>query len=188
MEIGRLEGMEVEANAATLLVEQVGNDIRQALHTMQMWHAQSSTLRYGELKAGMSRIEKDQVLRHSPFDACMQILGGSKHDLSERYNSFFIDYSLIPLMVQENYLVAAKSNATRVSEVNMMETLAAAADAVADMELAGSSLRGQDQHWELLPTQAMFTVRVGSIVQGFLGFPTFHPGWASTARQERRLA
>ena len=155
---------------------------------MQMWHAQSSTLQYKELKAGMARIEKDQVLRHSPFDACMQILGGSKTDLGERYNSVFIDYSLIPLMVQENYLVAAKTNAPRMDEVRMMETLASAADAVADMELAGASLRGQDQHWELLPAQAMLTVRVGSIVQGFLGFPTF-PAWlgkySSTGKKAR---
>jgi hypothetical protein len=41
---------------------QVGNDIRQVLHVMQMWRAQSSTLRYSELKEGMARIEKDKVI------------------------------------------------------------------------------------------------------------------------------
>ena len=31
-----------------------------------------------------------QVLRQSPFDACMQIIGGPKTSLQERYDSFFI--------------------------------------------------------------------------------------------------
>ena len=32
-----------------------------------------------------------------------------------------------------------------------------------------------DQHWELLPATAMFAVRAGSLVQGFMPFPAF-PG------------
>jgi hypothetical protein len=49
------------------------------------------------------------VLRQSPFDACLQILSGQKTNLDDRYNAFFIDYSLIPLMVQQNYIDSAKS-------------------------------------------------------------------------------
>ena len=44
-----------------LLVSQVGNDIRQVLHAMQMWRAKSRNMRYTELKDGMQRIEKDKV-------------------------------------------------------------------------------------------------------------------------------
>ena len=39
-----------------------------------------------------------QVLRQSPFDACLQILSGNKSPFEERYNAFFIDYSLLPLV------------------------------------------------------------------------------------------
>jgi hypothetical protein len=42
-------------------------------------------------KGGMMQvIEKDKVLRQSPFDACGTILAGPKVDFMERYNSFFI--------------------------------------------------------------------------------------------------
>ena len=51
--------------------------------------------------------------------------------------------------------------------------LSQAADAASDMELAGSSLMGNDQHWELLPTQACLSLRVGSFVSGFQAFPAF---------------
>jgi replication factor C subunit 1 len=102
--VARNEGLNVEQNAAELLVEQVGNDIRQVLHAMQMWRAQSTSMRYGDLKDGMSRIEKDKVLRQSPFDACLQILSGSKCPLDDRYNGYFVDYNLMPLLVQQNYI------------------------------------------------------------------------------------
>ena len=35
------------------------------------------------------------------------------------------------------------------------------------------SPQGADQHWELLPTQAAFSLRVGSIISGFQAFPAF---------------
>ena len=35
---------------------------------------------------------------------------------------------------------------------------------------------GADQHWELLPAQAVMTLRVGALVNGWQAFPTF-PAW-----------
>lgn len=194
IKIAAMEGLQVDMNAAECLVEQVGNDIRQVLHAMQMWSAQSTSMRYSELKDGMKRIEKDKVLRQSPFDACMLILGGDKQstDLNERYNSFFIDYSLVPLLVQQNYVDASKGGIFRnpkLSEIDRMNDLAQAAAAVSDMELASATIRGGDMHWDLLPIQAATAVRVGHIVQGFQAFPTF-PAWLgkySTTGKMKRL-
>jgi replication factor C subunit 1 len=111
--VGRTEGLTIESNAAEMLVEQVGNDIRQVLHTMQMWRAQSTAIKYTDIRDRMKTIEKDKVLRQSPFDACMSILGGDKMSLDERYNSFFIDYSLLPLMVQHNYIDSSRNGIFR---------------------------------------------------------------------------
>lgn len=194
IEIAAMEGLAVDMNAAECLVEQVGNDIRQVLHAMQMWSAQSSSMRFSELKDGMKRIEKDKVLRQSPFDACMLILGGDKQstDLNERYNSFFIDYSLVPLLVQQNYIDAAKGGIFRnskLSECDRMDLLAQASASVSDLELASATIRGGDMHWDLLPIQAATAVRVGHLVQGFQAFPTF-PAWLgkySTTGKMKRL-
>jgi replication factor C subunit 1 len=112
--IAKGEGLDIETNAAELLVEQVGNDIRQVLNTLQMWRAQSTHMKYTEIRDRLKTIEKDKVLRQTPFDACLSILGGSKNaSLDERYNSFFIDYSLLPLMIQHNYIDSAKSGIFR---------------------------------------------------------------------------
>lgn len=205
VKIGLKEGLTMDSNAAEMLVEQSGNDIRQAIHAMQMWRAQSTTMRYGDLiGGGLDRIEKDRTLRLSPFDACLSILGGPRLQvgsngvpLQDRYNAFFIDYSLVPLLVQQNYIDSARSGIfqsklpamMRLSLEDKMERLSMAADAVSDMELAGSRLMGADQHWELLPTQGMMSVRVGHLTSGFQAFPTF-PQWLgkfSTQNKSRRL-
>ena len=138
VQIGRQEGLAIEGNAAELLVEQAGNDIRQCINAAQvdsltqsvtqslshsvthslthclapllclffgslyaccqMWKAQSNVMRYTDLRAPppssyqssassgnesgggeggrLRSIEKDKILRQSPFDACGLILGG----------------------------------------------------------------------------------------------------------------
>lgn len=177
------EGMSMDSNAAEMLVEQCGNDIRQALNAMQMWRASSTTMHYLDVKAGLDRIEKDKILRQSPFDACGLILGGSggnnRVSFQDRYESYFIDYALCPLLIQQNYIDAAKNGIFRnpaLSEADRLDHLATAAAAVSDSDLAGAAIMGQNQHWELLPTQAVFCVRAGSCVQGYQGFPSF-PAW-----------
>lgn len=45
----------------------------------------------------------------SAFDSCKQILCESRSaPFQDRYNAFFVDYSLMPLLVQQNYLDAVK--------------------------------------------------------------------------------
>ena len=190
------EGLNIEDNAAEALVEQSGGDIRQAIHALQMWRARSATMSYAELKSRDDAIGKDKMLRHSPFDACGMILGGSAKQmaLSDRYNSFFIDYSLVPLLIQQNYLEAGGNGAFAFSrqpdEVLRLEALADAAAAVSDMDMAGSKIMGGgDQHWELLPAQAAMACRVGTKVAGYLPRPQF-PGWMgknSTRNKRVRL-
>ena len=194
----------MDQRGAELLVEQSGNDIRQAIHAMQMWRAQSTSMTFNDLRSKMNRIGKDTVLRMSPFDACPLILAGNRNNssggavsLDERYNAFFIDYSLLPLLVQQNYIDCARSgifnsklpDMMRLSAEDKLDRLSKAADAVSDMELAGARLMGGDSHWELLPTQAAQAVRVGSLTSGFQAFPTF-PQWLgkySTQNKSRRL-
>ena len=107
-----------------------------------MWSAGSSKMSYHDMKNSSSEIGKDKVLRHSPFDACLSILGGNKpdHSLDDRYNGFFIDYSLLPLLVQQNYIDAAKNGIFRnpqISEDQKLEMLSDASDSVSDMDLIG---------------------------------------------------
>jgi replication factor C subunit 1 len=117
------------------------------------------------------------------------------------------DYSLLPLLVEQNYIDSARNGIFKShgSDAEKLEQLSRAADTISDIDLAGSALRGQDMHWELLPLQvllqlstplshshspqAALTLKVGNHVQGFQGFPTF-PQWLgkySTTNKSKRL-
>jgi replication factor C subunit 1 len=196
--LGLKEGLMIETSAAEALAEQSGNDIRQTIHATQMWRAQSSTMKLDQIKENMHRIEKDKVLRHTPFDACSMILGGeNKHmdpkaSFNERYNSFFIDYSLVPLLVQQNYIDSSRNGIFKqqgLDDSEKLEKLSEASDAISDMNLAETGIRGSDMHWELLPIMSAFAVKAGSVVRGFQPFPTF-PAWLgkfSTTGKSMRL-
>lgn len=79
-----------------------------------MWSKRSSRISFRDMKDGMTEISKDKVLRMSAFDAVRTILSEVQTTpFRDRYEAFFIDYSLTPLLVQQNYLKAVES-ATRV--------------------------------------------------------------------------
>jgi hypothetical protein len=66
---------------------------------------------------------------------CWLTLPGSKTPFDERYNSFFIDYSLTPLLVQHNYIDSAKNGIFKnpgLDDVTRMQMLSRASDAVSD--------------------------------------------------------
>lgn len=111
--IANKEGMQLDPNAAEVLVEQSGNDIRQAINTLQLY---KQNFTYSAMKTLMSSCDKDKVLRQTPFDSCGNILS-AKGDVVERYNSFFVDYSLVPLLVQQNYIDSARNGIFKQSYV-----------------------------------------------------------------------
>lgn len=182
--IAKSEGLDIDDNAAEMLSESVGNDIRQVLHALQMWNRKSDKVTYSQMKEGLHSISKDKGQRVNSFDATKMILGDPKKvPLWERFEAFFVDYQLIPLLVQQNWI----DSILRSEKSTMMARFDQAAAAVSDMDLISGMVRGDTNHWELLPTQAAFTCRVGQSVQGWLAMPAF-PMWLgqNSAQGKRR--
>ena len=115
MVIARKEGMSIEDNAMDTLIESVGNDIRQVLNALQMISRSKSkvSIRYSDMKERIKTINKDSILRMTPFTG-VQELFNQKKPFNRRYEAFFVDYSLVPLMVQENYVNVCIVTATRI--------------------------------------------------------------------------
>lgn len=68
---------------------------------------------------------------------------GNKVDFNERYNSFFIDYSLLPLLVQQNYIDSSQAGISRMpgkDAADKLDLLSKAADSVSEMELLGAQV------------------------------------------------
>lgn len=211
--------MLVEINAAEALAESCGNDIRQVLNSLQMWSCNSkaknggnNSLTYRELKERQYEINKDDILRVNMFDACRTIVEGSRglagadakavtSSLMKRTDAYFVDYMLMGLMVHQNYLKVCMGQYNSVKlkgdvdlELESLNQVYAAAEAMSDFGVCDQNLLGGDQNWSLLPLCSVLAVKVGhhagGSTGGFLpGFPEF-AGWLgknSTRNKKIRL-
>lgn len=206
MHIGKLEGMEVEQNAAEAMAESCGNDIRQVLNSLQMWSCKrrsggtkAASVTYRDLRDRQSDINKDEVLRVSMFDACRTICEGAKNlagadaraanaSLMKRTDAYFVDYALMGLMVHQNYPKVltgmynrAKVNDDDEEEEAALDAIYDATEAMSDFGLVEEHLRGGDQNWSLLPLCSILAVKVGHHAGGpnggFVGGNPEFAGW-----------
>jgi replication factor C subunit 1 len=218
MEIAAREGLLVEPNAAEAIAESCGNDVRQVINALQMWNQSESTtgenghrMTYKQLKDRQHEINKDEVLRVGLFDAARTILEGRKglgnsdpkaerDNFFRRDDAFFVDYNLVGLIVQQNYLKVVQGDflqAARVKDddrgIAVLERMSDAADAMSDYDLASSTIL-RSQNWTLLPFASICTVKTGfhaSSPSGsfFPGYPEFagYLGKNSTRTKKSRL-
>ncbi|KAJ0393018.1 hypothetical protein ATCC90586_003612 [Pythium insidiosum] len=125
MEIGQMEGLMVEKNAIEEAADRCGNDIRQLITQMQRWRMTTTKITYDDMVNPSSQHNKDESLRLNPFSATQEIF---KRELSfeARNEAYFVDYDLMPLMIQENYVQSIMQNRTTSDE--KLEAIARAAD------------------------------------------------------------
>lgn len=184
VEVGRLEGMSVEVNAAEAMSESCGNDIRQVLNCLQMWSSKksddntTSNLTFKDLRERKNDINKDEVLRVSMFDACKLLVEGSRGlanadaksataSLLKRSDAYFVDYMLMGLNVHQNYLKVALGQFNNAKlkndddlELQALNELHEATLAMSDFGMCEDQLRGADQNWSLLPLCSILAVKV----------------------------
>lgn len=184
--VARSEGLLIEDSAMEALVEGVGNDIRQVLNALQMMSRrhvggggkgggqQQQPVRYSEMKTRLQAISKDSILRMTAFTGAQEIFNTRSAPLNKRYESFFVDYSLIPLMVQENY-PSVLANARGSDQSEKVERMCRAAEAVANSDMLSASTGGT-MNWSLLKYQAALNVEAAFHANGFCGQVNF-PAW-----------
>lgn len=213
VQIGQQQGMRIETNAAEAIAESCGNDIRQVLNCLQMWSSKKGdSMTYKDLKEREGSINKDEILRVSMFDATKIILEGrrglsgadakaERDSLYSRSDAFFVDYSLMGLMVHQNYPKVlngqygeAKRANSEAKTLEFLEQMHEATAAMSDYAVAEQAVRGGDQNWGLLPFSAMMCVKTGYHAGGenggfVSGFPEFTAwmGKNSTRGKKSRL-
>ncbi|KAM6220875.1 replication factor C subunit 1 [Rhynchocyon petersi] len=190
MSIAFKEGLKIPPPAMNEIILGANQDIRQVLHNLSMWCAQSKALTYDQAKADSNRAKKD--IKLGPFDVARKVFAAGEDtahmSLVDKLELFFHDYSIAPLFVQENY-VHVKPVAAGGDMKKHLMLLSRAADSICDGDLVDSQIRSK-QNWSLLPTQAIYaSVLPGELMRGYLTqFPTF-PSWlgkySSTGRHDR---
>jgi replication factor C subunit 1 len=163
--VGRLEGQWTVQQIETMC-EQNGNDIRSILNTLQ----------FGCSGAGVATTAKDESHRLDPFSATGRLFGTSA-TMGEREQAFFVDHSLVPLMVAEGYVAAAGKSS------NPLHALSVASDAVSDWDIMDRRIHAR-QEWSLLPAAAMSIIHAARAADGPAPFQIF-PSWLG--KQSKRI-
>ncbi|KAJ3025319.1 UNVERIFIED_CONTAM: hypothetical protein HDU68_007254 [Siphonaria sp. JEL0065] len=188
--IAMKEGLDIKQNAMDTLVKSTQSDIRQILNMLSTYSLSSSELSFDQSRTLSKSSEKNMTM--SPWDVTGTLLNrGSFRDASfaDKLELYFSDFSLIPLMIQvefvvgENYikmdpsLAHENGGSTKTGrDMETMNCLSQAADAIAYGDII-SSVQMKTQNWGLLPFQGVTsTLRPAFFTHGTLVNQQFYGG------------
>lgn len=193
-QIAKQEGLNIEPNALEALAESCGGDMRMVLNQLQMLAKtpmyKSMGVKYTDMKDKLSEMAKDQEVMVTPFDACKKLLNtseGARLNFRERLDMFFVDHSLVGLLIQENYL---RSVERKPVDNELMHRCAYSADLLTISDIMGNRIR-EHQDWSLLPDVGVTgAVYPSHVTNGFIAFPSFPSflGKYSTMGRMQRLS
>ncbi len=198
------EGFYSDTDSLTKVLESVQGDIRQVLNVLQMWRRNSNSLKKTDPRMQEKLFAAGKNIDYGPFDVLPKFFSPSGGSLTEKIALYFTDSSLVPLLVQENYIHTSPYRIINNSNINNnnnnnnnrqdpslthLELLSNAADSISESDLLNVMIH-RGQHWELSSEHAVLsTIRPSSIMSGNTGRINF-PSWLgkqSTTNKKYRL-
>ena len=169
-------GAEVPDQLVEQIVEGADCDIRQVVNQLEGdsfdWKA---TLHSYE--------KKDKSTMLTPFEACKSLMGPTDSmSINDRLDMFFVDYDLIPLLIQQNY--------PKCFQPGEIQAMSKSAQLVSFGDVISRTVR-QEQHWGLLPEFGL----IGSVFvcpkgMDYPPYPEF-PAWLgknSSLKKSNRIS
>ena len=174
-EILQKENIQYEINALEYLCEICGNDIRQIMNFIELWTRTHKSVKYKDLTGGDQKIQgKDEVVMLKNFDAAKELLNSKSHSLPYRqlFDLYFIDYDLIPLLIQENYLSTFPSQNFK-NKKEELENISLSADLISESDVIDKKIR-TNMDWRLLADRGLIgCCTICKLNKGFVPFPKF---------------
>lgn len=169
--IAHNEGLALDAPTAERLVEQSGHDLRQVVNAMQFMHAGADRGTTGGWAA------KDSQVMLTPFEVARIVLTAveSRHmSIADRLDGFFVDYDMLPLLMQENYVIATERGAEAALE--KFKRVAIASEDFVFSDQLNVKIR-KENSWSLLVDMGVFCLLDPAYqCKGYLGRANF-PSW-----------
>jgi len=137
------------------LCEKNGNDIRSILNSLEF---------YGNNIESVNN--KDSTLRLDIFSATQRLIGNKHISIDEAASLVFVDYNMIPLMIQEAYINSCQGS---------LEDAVKAADFISIGDIIDKRIH-KTHDWNLLPHYVQSVVSAAKTVSGPAPFQIF-PSW-----------
>ena len=176
--VSRAENLGLDQNALIDIAESVACDIRQVLNHLQLIKTSGKRMD--------AKGQKDESM--DPFQVVKGLFTSSvarSWDHGKRNELFFMDYDLIPLLVQQNYSKCIE----KVTDPRALLAMKKANEFITFGDVIGRSIH-TDNQWALLPEYGtVSTVAPSFACNNVLTFPEF-PSWLgkqSSAGKNNRL-
>lgn len=150
--IAKKENITISKADIEKLCEENGNDIRSILNRLDFYREDL-----------MGNANKDATLRLDLFSATQKLIGNRRTTLDQAADFVYVDYFMVPLMVQEAYVAASKDS---------LENIVAASEFISDGDLIQRRLQ-KTQDWSLLPHIVQTSVAAARTVSGPAPFQIF---------------
>ena len=150
------EGVSISKMELETLCETGGNDIRSIVNQLQFSVGDNNT------SSHPSTSQKDATLRLDLFSATQKLMSNKRISLHEADDFVYVDYGMVPLMVQEAYLAASRS----------LDEAVAASEQISFGDMM-STRQWKTQDWSLLPHVVHSTVATSRKVTGPCPFQIF---------------
>lgn len=156
-EICKKENISIEQNVLEQLISSTHGDIRQILALLSKWSiCNPGILDYD--KGKQLELDGRKDIDKSIFDIVGEFLSrGSykRHSIQDLIEFYFNDSSLVPLMIQENYINCKPSvtdgNNKIIADLAVMDAIERAANAIANSDVIDRRIHGTNQEWSLAP-------------------------------------
>ena len=162
------EGVTISKAELETLCETGGNDIRSIVNQLQCGgvntppHPPLSGSIDIASSGGNAISQKDATLRLDLFSATQKLMSNKRVSLHEADDFVYVDYGMVPLMVQEAYLAASRS----------LDEAVSASEQISLGDLM-STRQWKTQDWSLLPHVVHSTVATSRKVSGPCPFQIF---------------
>lgn len=156
------EGVVISKAELETLCETGGNDIRSIVNHLQFSSGNTVVNSEQPSVGGNASSQKDATLRLDLFSATQKLMSNKRASLHEADDFVYVDYGMVPLMVQEAYLAASRS----------LDEAVAASEQISFGDTM-STRQWKTQDWSLLPHVVHSTVATSRKVTGPCPFQIF---------------
>ncbi|GMR59324.1 hypothetical protein PMAYCL1PPCAC_29519, partial [Pristionchus mayeri] len=177
MTICHQEKLKMSKEEAMELIELSGHDVRQTIYNLQL-----------KAVGGTGKTQQKDCAINT-FEAARRLLGQSA-TLSDRQQMFFVDYSIMPLFVQDNY-PRMKGNERSKDGRCELGCLRKAADLLAWGDTVEKTIRSSGA-WKMLPVQSMLSAALPTLamdgqIHSMINFPLWLGKNSNAGKRQRML-
>ena len=174
LDICKKEGIYIDNQTLTYIVESFGNDIRQTINYLDLCSRNKRNI--NDIKKNCEEVKKDKSVTVGSFDICKILLNRNetnKLNFGQKLDLFFVDFDLIPNMIFENYISTAYINNNNPDKTESLEKINEGLDHMSFSDNIENKMKSQ-MEWSLLPDRGIHSTVIPSMIfSSFLSFPKF---------------